>query len=78
MAEAAATTGADRALRATTRYMLRLNFRSIKGDAPTLTVATFFRFHADGTLRGPENYLVARCVDGCWQLSGRMHRELDC
>ena len=60
------------------RYMLRLNFRSIKGDAPTLTVATFFRFHADGTLRGPENYLVARCVDGCWQLSGRMHRELDC
>ena len=58
--------------------MLRLNFRSIKGDAPTLTVATFFRFHADGTLRGPENYLVARCVDGCWRLSGRMHRELDC
>ena len=58
--------------------MLRLNFRSIKGDAPTLTVATFFRFHADGTLRGPENYLVARCVDGCWHLSGRMHRELDC
>jgi len=40
--------------------MLRLNFRSIKGDAPTLTVATFFRFLADGTLRGPENYLVAR------------------
>jgi hypothetical protein len=36
--------------------MLRLNFRSIKGDAPTLTVATFFRFLADGTLRGPENY----------------------
>jgi hypothetical protein len=58
--------------------MLRLNFRSMKGDAPTLTVAAFFRFYADGTLRGPENYLVARCVDGCWQLSGRMHRELDC
>lgn len=58
--------------------MLRLNFRSIKGDAPKLTVAAFFRFQADGTLRGPENYLVARCVDGCWQLSGTTHRELDC
>ena len=50
----------------------------MQGDAPTLTVAAFFRFHADGTLRGPENYLVARCVDGCWQLGGRLHRELDC
>jgi hypothetical protein len=58
--------------------MLRLNFRSMQGDAPTLTVGAFFRFHADGTLRGPENYLVAVCVDGCWKLSGRMHRELDC
>lgn len=50
----------------------------MQGDAPTLAVATFFRFCADGTLRGPENYLVARCVDGGWTLSGRMHRELDC
>jgi len=58
--------------------MIRLNFRSVKGDAPTLTVATFFRFCADGTLRGPDNYLVARCVEGCWQVSGRIHRELDC
>jgi len=58
--------------------MLRLNFRSMTGDAPTLSVAPFFRFCADGTLRGPENYLVARCVEGFWQLSGRVHRELDC
>ena len=58
--------------------MLRLNFRSMTGDAPTSTVALFFRFCADGTLRGPENYLVARCEEGFWRLSGRMHRELDC
>ena len=58
--------------------MLRLNFRSTKGDAPTCTVAAFFRFCADGTLRGPENFLVARCVEGTWSLSGRTHRELDC
>src|SRR6187455_733866 len=58
--------------------MLRLNFRSTRGDAPTRTVAAFFRFCADGTLRGPENFLVARCVGGTWSLSGRTHRELDC
>src|SRR5690349_1222629 len=76
---AAATTDADPKLnRHRPRRMLRLNFRSINGDAPKLAVATFFRFQADGTLRGPENYLVARCVDGCWQLSGSTHRELDC
>ena len=79
MVAVAATTAADPKLtRHRPRRMLRLNFRSINGDAPKLAVATFFRFQADGTLRGPENYLVARCVDGCWQLSGSTHRELDC
>jgi hypothetical protein len=58
--------------------MLRLSFRSSTGDAPTHTVAQFFRFCADGTLRGPENYLVARREDGLWRMSGRMHRELEC
>jgi hypothetical protein len=58
--------------------MLRLNFRSVTGDAPTLTVAAYFRFCADGTLRGPENYLVARREEGLWRLSGRMHREIEC
>jgi hypothetical protein len=58
--------------------VLRLNFRSMTCDAPTLTVAPFFRFCADGTLRGPENYLVARCEEGFWRLSGRMHREIEC
>jgi hypothetical protein len=58
--------------------MLRLNFRSIDGEPPKLTVAAFFRFQADGTLRGPENYLVARCVDGSWRLGSSKHRELDC
>ena len=58
--------------------MLRVNFRSMKGDSPTLMLASCLRFCADGTLRGPDNYVVARCVEGCWQVSGRMHRELEC
>ncbi len=58
--------------------MLRLSFRSPIGEAPTRTAAAFFRFCADGTLRGPENYVVARCVGGTWTMGGRSHRELDC
>jgi len=41
-------------------------------------LAAFVRFCADGSLRGPDNYVVARCVDGLWQVSGRTHRELGC
>lgn len=58
--------------------MLRLSFRSIKGDAPTLVVASHVRFCADGTLRGPDNYVLAHRVDGGWQISGKVHREFDC
>ncbi len=58
--------------------ILRLSFHSSVGQAPTRTAAAFFRFCADGTLRGPENYVVARCVGGIWTMSGRSHRELDC
>lgn len=41
-------------------------------------LASFVRFCADGSLRGPDNYIVARCVDGLWQVGGRGHRELEC
>lgn len=58
--------------------MLRLNFRATPGDSPTLMLAACVRFCADGTLRGPDNYVIARYADGCWQVGGRLHRELDC
>lgn len=58
--------------------MLRLTFHAGKGDAPTQMLAAFVRFCADGTLRGPDNYVVARCVEGLWHVGGRTHRELDC
>ncbi len=41
-------------------------------------LASFVRFCADGSLRGPDNCVVAHCVDGLWQVGGRVHRELDC
>ena len=41
-------------------------------------LAVYLRFCADGTLRGPDNCVVARCVSGLWQIGGQVHRELDC
>lgn len=41
-------------------------------------LASFVRFCADGTVRGPDNYVIARCQDGLWQIGGRTHREFDC
>lgn len=58
--------------------VLRVTFHAGRGDTPTLMLASCLRFCADGTLRGPDNYVVARYVDGLWQIGGRAHRELDC
>jgi hypothetical protein len=41
-------------------------------------LAPCVRFSADGTLRGPDNYVIARHGEGGWQVGGRMHRELEC
>lgn len=58
--------------------MLRLNFLTLRGDSPTLMIAACVRFSADGTLRGPDNYVIARCLEGSWHVGGRVHRELEC
>jgi len=58
--------------------MLRLNFRTGKGEPPKLIQTSFVRFCADGTLRGPENYVVARCAESGWWVGGTLHRELEC
>lgn len=63
---------------AAARAVLRLHFHAGLGDPPTLMLATFVRFCADGSLRGPDNYIVAQCAEGLWQVGGRTHRELDC
>jgi hypothetical protein len=58
--------------------VLRLNFRTTLGDSPTLMQAACVRFCADGTLRGPDNYVIARYLEGGWRVGGRLHRELEC
>jgi hypothetical protein len=58
--------------------VLRVTFHAGKCDSPTLMLAPCVRFCADGTLRGPDNDVVALCVEGLWHVGGRTHRELDC
>ena len=58
--------------------MLRISFRSLSGDTPTLMLASCLRICADGSLRGADNCVVAQCVEGCWKVGGRLHRELAC
>ncbi len=58
--------------------MFRLHFRTLKGDQPTSMHAHCLRFCADGTLRGPDNCVIARYLDGGWKLGGRIHREMEC
>jgi hypothetical protein len=58
--------------------MLRLNFRTGKGESPKLILSAFVRFCADGSLRGPENYLVAQRAESGWWVGGKLHRELEC
>ena len=58
--------------------MLRVTFHAGKGDSPSRMLATCLRFGADGTLRGPDNCVVARFADGFWHIGGQAHRELDC
>ena len=58
--------------------MLRISLRALSGDIPTVMLASCLRICTDGTLRGSDNCVVAQNIDGCWQIGGKLHRELDC
>ncbi|HET9862590.1 MAG TPA: hypothetical protein VFP37_04045, partial [Steroidobacteraceae bacterium] len=71
-------TGAELVPAGARRQMLRLNFRTLSGDAPTLMLASCLRFCDDGALRGADNCIVARSTEGCWRVGGKLHREFEC
>ena len=58
--------------------MLRVSFRSLIGNTPTVVLASCLRFCMDGTLRGSDHCIVAHSSDGFWKVGGKLHRELDC
>jgi hypothetical protein len=71
-------TGAELVPAGARRQMLRVNFRTLSGDTPTLMLASCLRFCDDGALRGADNCIVARSSEGCWQVGGKLHREFEC
>jgi hypothetical protein len=71
-------TGARLVAGAARGQMLRISFRTLSGDTPTLMLASCLRISADGTLRGADHCVVAQSIDGCWKVGGKLHRELDC
>ena len=58
--------------------MLRMTFRTVPGESIVHTRACCYRFCADGTLRGEDNFIAATRVDDCWRLGQRLFRELEC
>jgi hypothetical protein len=58
--------------------LIKLTFRSLDGDTAVLARGTYFRICPDETLRGPDNSITARYVDGLWQVAHRRHRAFEC
>ena len=58
--------------------MITLTFRPVDGDSTAAARGVYFRICADETLRGPDNGVVARYIDGLWQLAQRRHRSFEC
>lgn len=58
--------------------MITLAFRPVRSESPVIVRGAYFRVCADGTLRGPDNDVVATYRNGLWQLPHGRHRAFDC
>jgi hypothetical protein len=58
--------------------LIKLTFRPLDGESTVLVRGTYFRICPDETLRGPDNSIAARYVDGLWRLAHRRHRAFEC
>jgi hypothetical protein len=58
--------------------LIVLAFRPVRGESPVIVRGAYFRISADGTLRGPDNAVVATYLNGLWQLTRGRHRLFEC
>jgi hypothetical protein len=58
--------------------LITLAFRPVHNESPVMIRGAYFRICADGTLRGPDNDVVATYRNGLWQLTHGRHRAFDC
>ena len=58
--------------------MIVLAFRPLRDESPVIVRGAYFRISDDGTLRGPDNAVVARYLNGLWQRAHGRHWVFDC
>jgi hypothetical protein len=58
--------------------LIVLAFLPVRGESPVIVRGAYFRISADGTLHGPDNAVVAKYLNGLWQLMHGRHRVFDC
>jgi hypothetical protein len=58
--------------------LIVLSFRPVQSGPAVLVRGTHFRICSDGSLRGPDNTVAARYVDGLWNLGQRRHISFEC
>jgi hypothetical protein len=58
--------------------LIVLSFRPLQNGSAVLVRGAHFRISPDGTLRGPDNTIAARYVDGLWHLGQRPHLSFEC
>jgi hypothetical protein len=58
--------------------LITLAFCPVRDESRVMIRGAHFRICADGTLRGPDNAIVSRYLNGLWQLTRGRHRAFDC
>jgi hypothetical protein len=58
--------------------LIILNFRPLQNGSAILVRGGHFRICADASLRGPDNTVAARYLDGLWYLGHKRHVSFDC
>lgn len=58
--------------------MITLSFRPLSNGSVVLVRGAYFRICADGTLRGPDNGVASRYIEGLWHLGDRRHVAFEC
>jgi hypothetical protein len=58
--------------------LIILSFRPLQDGSAIVVRGAHFRICADGTLRGPDNTIAARYLDGLWYLGHKRHTSFEC
>jgi hypothetical protein len=58
--------------------LIVLSFHPLQSGSAVLVRGANFRISSDGTLRGPDNTIAARYLDGLWYLGQRRHISFEC